>query len=411
MPLLTRRRLLAVLGIGGLSAVGARFGLPRLWRVGPARPVEGEARAFVERCFEGLDRAKLWDGHVHVIGMGTNGSGCDFDPDWQSHLHPWKRFQYELYLGAAGIPEGPDWDEQYVERLLRLHRLANPEGKLVLLAFDRRYDESGAPDDARTPFYVPNSWVLEVAARHEELVPCASIHPYRVDALDALDEAFDAGARAVKWLPSAMGILPSSPRCEPFYERLARLGLPLITHAGEEQSVEVHGDQDFGNPLHLRVPLDMGVKVVVAHCASLGESTDLDQQGTVRTKVPCYDLFVRLFREARYRETLFADVSAMTFVNRCGRPLRETLMFDEQEQERLVYASDYPLPALDPLMSTRFLERHGYLTAEERRLCNLVFDANPLLFDFVVKRTIAVREDGREHRFADSVFHTSWLFG
>ena len=45
----------------------------------------------------------------------------------------------------------------------------------------------------------------------------ASIHPYRTDALEALEQAKRDGARAVKWLPSAMGIDPASPRCDRFY--------------------------------------------------------------------------------------------------------------------------------------------------------------------------------------------------
>ena len=42
------------------------------------------------------------------------------------------------------------------------------------------------------------------------------------------------GARAVKWLPSAMGIDPASAKCDRFYEALNRLDLPLIAHAGLE---------------------------------------------------------------------------------------------------------------------------------------------------------------------------------
>jgi hypothetical protein len=38
-----------------------------------------------------------------------------------------------------------------------------------------------------------------------------------------------------------------------------------------------------------------------------------------------------------------------------------------------------------------------------------VFDANPLLFDFVVKRTLKVEGDGRTHRFASTVFESARL--
>ena len=61
-----------------------------------------------------------------------------------------------------------------------------------------------------------------------------SVHPYREDALEALRSAASQGARAVKWLPPAMGMDPSSPRCDPFYQEMQRLDLPLLTHGGDE---------------------------------------------------------------------------------------------------------------------------------------------------------------------------------
>jgi len=65
-----------------------------------------------------------------------------------------------------------------------------------------------------------------------------SIHPYRRDAVAALENAVAHGARAVKWLPSAMGIDPASPKCDAFYRSLAQLHVPLICHAGEEMAVD-----------------------------------------------------------------------------------------------------------------------------------------------------------------------------
>ena len=60
------------------------------------------------------------------------------------------------------------------------------------------------------------------------------------------------GARAVKWLPPAMGIDPASARCDRFYAAAARLGLALLTHAGEEKAVHGAAEHGFGNPLKLR---------------------------------------------------------------------------------------------------------------------------------------------------------------
>ena len=109
------------------------------------------------------------------------------------------------------------------------------------------------------------------------------------------------------------------------------------------------------------------------------------------------------------QNSLFGDISALLQVNRCGRPLRELLLAQELHP-RLVNGSDYPLPAIDPLVSTRVLVDRGYITEEDRTLCNAVYDANPLLFDFVTKRAVRVVQNGRAYGFSPRVFETAWLF-
>ena len=68
-----------------------------------------------------------------------------------------------------------------------------------------------------------------------------------------------------------MGIDPSNDRLEPFYIRMRQLGMILLSHTGRERALEA-GDQDFGNPLLLRKPLDLGVRVVALHSACDGSS-------------------------------------------------------------------------------------------------------------------------------------------
>ena len=61
------------------------------------------------------------------------------------------------------------------------------------------------------------------------------------------------GARAVKWIPSAMGIDPASPACDRFFEALTRLDVPLLIHGGYEHPLIGSGTlQEFNNPLTLR---------------------------------------------------------------------------------------------------------------------------------------------------------------
>ncbi len=405
-----RRRLLklALAGLGGLAAL--RFGLPWWWRVGPPRALEPEVGAWVEGKLAGLDLSAVWDTHCHVVGVGAGGSGCWVNPEMLSHANPWRRLQFDCYLAGAGISLGGDPDAEYLERLLALHRLANPAGKLVAFAFDYHIDDAGREVPEASTFFVPDEYVLRLAAEHDDLVACASVHPYRTDALARLDAAVAAGAVAVKWLPNAMGIDPASPRCDAFYARLVHHGIPLITHAGHESAVHADEHQEYGNPLRIRSALDAGVKVCMAHCGSLGEMRDLDAGKTGgERKRESFELFLRVFREPRWAERFFADISAVTFVNRADVVLRE-LLVAEDLHPRLVNGTDYPVVAVDPVISTRMLAMDGLLSDEDRSMCERVFEANPLLFDLVLKRSLRLQADGVTHRFADAVFETRRLF-
>ena len=206
----------------------------------------------------------------------------------------------------------------------------------------------------------------------------------------------------VKWLPNAMGMNPADELCDPFYQKMKELGLVLLSHGGEEKAVEAEEDQKLGNPLLLRRPLDHGVKVIVAHCAGLGLNEDLDDPK--RKLTDNFDLFLRLMEEKSYAGLVFADISAMTQFNRCGRPLA-TILSREDLQERLVNGSDYPLPAVNVLLRTSTLAKHGYITSDERAGLNEVYDYNPLLFDFVLKR--ALKLPGTNRRLPASIFMTN----
>src|SRR4029079_17294282 len=137
----------------------------------------------------------------------------------------------------------------------------------------------------------------------------------------ALEAARKDGAMAVKWLPAATNIDPASPRCGRFYDFLSRDRIPLIVHAGEERAVTGSEKHDYGNPLRLRRALDAGVRVVVAHCASMGEDRDLDK-GENGPYVDSFSLFARIFEKFN---NVHGDISAMTQVNRAGPALARVI--------------------------------------------------------------------------------------
>ena len=354
----------------------------------------------IKRAFEDIDSSKLVDHHVHIAGLGIGGTNAFVNPKMLTWRHPFHRLKLKVYMSSAGVADEEKADPQAAARLASLVQSIIGHGKHRLLAFDKHYRRDGSINLEKTEFYVPNEYVFELADRYPDLfVPNISVNPYRPDALQELEKWARRGARVVKWLPNAMGIDPSDPKCDPVYQKMKELDLILLSHGGEEKAVEAEEDQKLGNPLLLRRALDHGVKVIVAHCAGLGSNEDLDSKD--RRMVDNFELFLRLMDEKQYEGLVFGEISAMTQFNRAGKPLR-TILAREDLHERLVNGSDYPLPAVNILIRTRPLARQGYITASEAQSLKEIYDYNPLLFDFVLKRTL--RLPGTSTGFPVSVF-------
>jgi predicted TIM-barrel fold metal-dependent hydrolase len=358
------------------------------------------ASDLVKKSFEDLDDARLLDYHTHVAGVGSRGTGAFVNPKMRTWQHPLHRLKFEVYLSAAGVEEEDDADGQFVSRLTDLVRHTGCRGRHRILAFDKNYLPDGTANLEKTEFYVPNECVFSLAETYADIFePVISVNPYRADACAELERWAARGARMVKWLPNAMGIDPSDERCDPFYRKMKRLGLVLLSHGGEEKAVEAEEDQKLGNPLLLRRPLNHGVKTIVAHCAGLGTSEDLDDPA--RKHVSNFRLFLRLMEDGRYDGLIFGDISAMTQSNRIGEPL-STILSREDLHARLVNGSDYPLPAVNALIRTRPLVRAGYIDADEREPLREIYGFNPLLFDFVLKRRLHL--PGTNRRLPASIF-------
>ncbi len=350
------------------------------------------AHRLLERSFEGIDT--LNDYHVHMLS-------AQFHRSWVSWYHPIKRARTMVYLSAAGVELGDTMVQDYVRRLQELIRTIPRPGRHYLYALDAFYGPDGEVDWDRTPLYVPNASVVDLADRVPDVfVPVISIHPFRRDAIEKLEAWSLRGCRHVKWLPNSMGIDPSSPRLERFYAKMRELDMVLLSHTGEENAFEA-GAQQLGNPLLLRKPLDMGVKVVALHAASKGDYPDLDDPDGGDRRVSGFDLLVRLLEEPKYEHLLFADTACLTFFNHLQEPLRKLLERPDLHH-RFVHGSDYPFPAVNLALRTSRLAAAGFITREERRLLNEIYNYNPLLFDFVVKRTVKHPETGQ--RLSTAVF-------
>lgn len=400
---MSRRRLL---GCCGAAAAGLFTGLA----TAPAEAAHHDEApptalpALRQRVFDGLDPAALWDAHAHLLGTGDSGSGCRVHPHLQQWWHPVESMRRRVIMAAAGVPaQAPSVDHAYLDRLRRLAQDFPAGARWLLYAFDEAHDDRGRPRPDWSTFHVPDAYARAVAAAEpERFAWVASIHPCREDALARLDQALADGALAVKWLPSAMNIDLRDARLRPFYDRLAAARLPLIVHCGEEHAVPGAGRDDLGNPLLVRAPLAHGVRVIVAHCASLGRALDLDARRPVPQ--PAFSLFARLMDEPQWQGLLLGDVSAVFQANR-SPALWHTLLQRADWHPRLLHGSDYPLPGVGPLYRLGRLVRAGLLPEAEAAPLEALRAGNPLLFDLALKRRLRSAGQG----LADSVFDTRRL--
>ena len=264
------------------------------------------------------------DLHAHVAGIGAGGSGCLVSPELAGS---WK---FGVYLAAFGTTReelAAQGDDILVDRVAAQVAGATNVQAAVILALDGWVNEDGELDPSHTQVHVPNDFVARGVARHPCLRFGASIHPRRKDALARLDAVAAQGAVLVKWIPSIMDIDPADPALEPFYRRMAALGLPLLSHTGKERSFAWARDE-LADPARLRLPLSLGVTVIAGHAAAGGENEGQRD----------FDRLVALMRE---HPRLYADISALTQANRLGR-LREALA-EPTLEGRLLYGSDFPL--------------------------------------------------------------------
>ena len=263
------------------------------------------------------------DMHVHLVGNGAGGTGC-----WL-RVKGWHRPLAALMLRQIGLPSSAmsgDLDRLYAERLVELVKTSSL-GAIVILAHDQVYDEQGKVMEGVGSFYVPNDYVLKLAREHPEFLPAVSIHPARPDALEELDRCLAGGAVIMKCLPNCHNIDCNDRRYLKFWEKMAGAGLPLLAHTGGEHTVPVVR-KELSDPRTLELPLQCGVKVIAAHCATKSGLFDPE--------------YFHIFAEmTRRHPNLYGDTSAFNVPIR-GRHVRECLR--EPLVERMLHGSDYPVP-------------------------------------------------------------------
>lgn len=262
----------------------------------------------------------------------------------------------------ADVLEG-DLDRRYIERL-RSFIVRSSLDAAVILAQDDPYDAAGSRLEGVGSFYVPNDYVLDLAARHPEFLAGVSIHPARADGLEELEHCLARGAVLLKCLPNCQNIDWSDRRYTRFLERMAEAGLPLLAHTGSERTLPVV-DKRLADPRVLTRPLEIGVTCIAAHCGTASAPFDPDY----------FDVFVAMLRK---HPNLYGDNSAFCVPNgriRC-RHLEDCLR--APVRDRILHGSDSPVP----VMGHELLMR-GYIS--RRAFQDSVAETNPLERDYQLK--------------------------
>jgi hypothetical protein len=418
------------------------------------------ARALLQAAKRDGVQGAPHDHHFHLIGFATGRTlACAelLDPRDRAGLREAERLP-ELRFTDRSLRLHPDYhdvigvrtvlrqalananriddeervNEQYLRRILDLAVTADLGGTYYLYAFDYRFDPPAGkssppelqPSLDTSDLYVSNDYAITVATcltrlgkhlaekhglRAPSFRPVASVHPHRPNAISELERMAILGVRHLKWLPPAQHIDPADPRLETFYRAMADRGIALLSHTGKEHTLRVaDGDDDLGNPIRLRRALEAGVTVVMLHAGRDGEETSDAPRSY-------FERFLEMMREPAYRGRLFGEISVLPYVGTQDKMAE--IFADPDLRCRMLDGSDYPNPALNivRMLSTDLFEPTGPLrwsTAEQlgtlrarRDALDAIRRQNPVLYDFVLKRSLRFRIHGRSEPLPDAVFY------
>jgi predicted TIM-barrel fold metal-dependent hydrolase len=275
----------------------------------------------------------LLDMHCHTAGMGHCGSGAWVSEDLRNS---WK-FPLYLKIFETSVTELKTHGDRIVlDKIARRLEESEYVSDAVILAMDEPFTSEGMADASLGELHVSNRWLGQTLKDYPRLHFGASVHPARKDAIEELRWSKEHDAVFVKWLPNIQNIDPSHEGYTDYYRALVELDLPLLTHVGAEDSFSRANDR-LGDPRHLKLPLDCGVKVIAAHVASSGQTDDCDNIDHLLEMMPKYP-------------NLVADISTLTQMNRTK--YLPKVLNDPRLRGRLMWGTDHPLtntPLVTPL--------------------------------------------------------------
>ncbi|MDH4231069.1 MAG: amidohydrolase, partial [Nitrospirota bacterium] len=333
------------------------------------------------------------DMHCHVIGSGRDFDHPEadiyFNADDNQHWFTWILYHL-LQADITHMGGNPDGDctvttNEYFELIYRLFAESAEIDGLVLLALDAVY-RNGRRAKRKTDLWVSNAFLAgkvrslnnKLAAeadpekRAKKFYMGASVNPNQPRAEEALRRVLDdTGVVLLKWIPSAQHI--DVDKVSPdFYRTLAERKVPLLCHVGPEYSFpEGIRNMEKDNFLFLRTPLDLGVTVIAAHCASpVFPLKDPNRMKKFRKLMDAYN--------TKDDIRIWADTSALSLTTRLPIISEIIEMFPAKW---LVHGSDFPIP-VDGLPHLPFVTKD--ITPEEYR--DILKTRNPFDRDVKIKK-------------------------
>jgi len=298
------------------------------------------------------------DMHFHVVGRGKDIGQVDenvfFYPEDNNLLLT--RVLYKLVeknlekLGADLDQSGTIDTDEYFNLAYQFLKTSKEIDGVVLLALDALYDpESGTLDEKRTDLWVSNKFLgKKVRELNDKLMKekgpkigkkrffwGASVSPNRNDWREEMEFIMkDPNAVLMKLIPSVQHINLRDPKHKSYYDSLAECQMPLLCHVGPEYSfpegIREGRLDDFRG---LDRPLESGVAVIAAHCATPVFPIDKNEMKE----------FYSFMEHANSgnKIQLWGDTSAFSLLTRI--PILKEIL-GTFPREWLIHGSDFPIP-------------------------------------------------------------------
>lgn len=296
------------------------------------------------------------DMHFHILGDGKDLNNIDDDVylEFDDNHHWFIRVLSVMVeqdlkkMGADFNQDGKISTDEYLEFVYRVLTQSDEIDGIVLLGLDAVFSpNNGELDKIKTDLWVSNRFlsrkVKELNQRLQDdgiqtkgFFFGASVSPNRRDWESELDYVLnETDAVLIKWIPSVQHIHLMDGGHKDYYKTLADNNMPLLCHVGPEYAFpEGIRKRHLDQFRYLEKPLQYGVTVIAAHCAT-PVFPFIDENQTKE--------FSAFMKNANGGDQvkLWADTSALSLSSRISLIPEIVETFPP---EWLVHGSDFPIP-------------------------------------------------------------------